>query len=262
MTGVPQQLLARSDGPVRILTLHRPERRNALSASLLRELQEALDAADADQAVRGVVLTGSGSGFCAGADLREAVEVEEPTSALRYVAGLRHVTTSVERLSKPVVAAIAGFCLTGGLELALACDYRIASPDSTFAITSARIGSVPGMGATQRLPRVIGLSRAKDMLLRARVVGGDEALAIGLVDELRDGTDVVAAAVRWVEDCAEQAPASVWLAKLAVNESAETSLTAGLQLEAALSALAFGTEDKREGMNAVLAKRKPDFRGR
>lgn len=250
------------EGSAAVVELQRPDRLNALSTEVIDEVMAALDLVDTDDEVRGVVIAGSGRAFSAGADLNEALEAKGAAAALRYVNRLRRLTTAIEDCSKPVIAAIHGFCYTGGVELALACDRRIGSTDATFSVSSARIGSVAGLGGTQRLPRVVGASVAKDILMTGRVFDATEAKEIGLLDELVSDGSSTAAAVQWVDGISGSAPMAVWLAKLAVNKGTEMELPAALQFEGLLTALAFTTEDRREGMNSILEKRKPKFEGR
>jgi len=250
------------EGPAAVLELQRPDRLNALSTEVITDVVTALDRLDEDEDVRGVVVCGAGRAFSAGADLVEALEVGDAPTALRYVNRLRRLTAAIESCSKPVVAAIHGYCYTGGVELALACDRRVASTDASFSVSSARIGSVAGLGGTQRLPRLVGPSVAKDILMTGRVLQAAEAKDLGLIDELvPDGTSVKAA-VTWVESVAEAAPMAVWWAKLAVNTGSDLDLPAALQFEGLLTSLAFTTADRREGMSAILEKRKPTFGGR
>jgi enoyl-CoA hydratase/carnithine racemase len=249
----------RREGAALILTLTRAERMNALSQQLRDELIGEISAIEADTEVRGVVITGSGRAFSAGADLNEALDCDNVPTTLRYLMGLKEATDRIESLGKPVVAAIEGYCFTGGVELALACDRRIAGEDAQFSVTSSRIGSVAGLGGTQRLPRVIGASAAKDLLMTGRRIAAQEALQLGLVDVVT--ADPVAAAIQWIGLCAEAAPLSVWLAKVAVNIGTETTLSTALELERLLTALAFTTEDRREGMASVLEHRTARFTG-
>lgn len=250
------------EGNAAVVEMQRPDRLNALSTEVIDEVVAALDLLDTDADVRGVVISGAGRAFSAGADLNEALEAVGAPAALRYVNRLRRLTNAIEECSKPVVAAIHGFCYTGGVELALACDRRIGSADATFSVSSARIGSVAGLGGTQRLPRVVGASVAKDILMTGRVFDATEAKAIGLLDELVSEGSSVAAAVKWVDGISGSAPMAVWLAKLAVNKGTEMDLPAALQFEGLLTALAFTTEDRREGMSSILDKRTPKFEGR
>jgi enoyl-CoA hydratase/carnithine racemase len=250
------------DGSALVLTMHRAERRNALSAELISDITAALDEADVDPAIRGVVIAGDGPAFSAGADLNEALAADSVPDSLRYLAGLKRLTTAIESLSKPVVAAIHGACRTGGVELVLACDRRIAGADASFSVTSSRIGSVAGLGGTQRLPRIVGRAAALDLLMTGRIFDAARAKEIGLVDELVEEGKHVAAAVAWVEECAAGAPVAVWLAKLAVTVGSEANLATALEYERLLTALAFTTEDRRDGMAAVLEKRPARFVGR
>ena len=257
-----ESLKVSRQGPAEIVELHRPERMNALSLAQLGELSDELARVDEDGDVRVVILTGSGRAFSTGVDLNEALDATTIGESLRYLARFRRINTAIETLSKPIVAAIRGYCLTGGLELAMACDLRFASEDAQFGITSSRIGSVAGMGGTQRLPRLVGPSRAKDLLMTARFIGAREALEIGLVDRVVPAERLLDEALAWAALCAERAPLSVWLAKYAVNVGVNVDLHSALDLEALLTTLAFGTEDKAEGMRAFLEKRAPEFRGR
>lgn len=244
-----------------VLTMHRAERRNALSADLITDMTAALAEADVQPGIRGVVIAGDGPAFSAGADLNETLAVQSVPDTLRYLAGLRRLTVAIESLSKPVVAAIHGPCRTGGVELALACDRRIAGADATFSVTSSRIGSVAGLGGTQRLPRVVGRAAALDILMTGRIFDAVRAKELGLVDELVEEGQHVAAAVAWIEECAAGTPVAVWLAKLAVTVGSEANLATALEYERLLTALAFTTEDRRDGMAAVLEKRPPRFAG-
>jgi enoyl-CoA hydratase/carnithine racemase len=245
-----------------VIRLERADRRNALSTELIAQVVGAIEEANEQEKVRGIVLCGAGKAFSAGADLNEALEVRDAHGALRYLNRLRRLTTAIEHATKPVVAAIHGPCITGGLEMALACDRRIATSDATFSISSARIGSVAGLGGTQRLPRLVGPSIANDLLMTGRIFDAEEALSLGVVDEVVEPGAAVEKACAWVEQIAESAPLSVWLAKIAVQVGSEISLDKALQLEGLLTALAFTTEDRAEGMTAILEKRKPNFNGK
>ena len=250
-----------TEGSALLVEITRPKQANALSTDLLQELEAAMDAAEADRGIRAVVLTGSSSVFSAGADLREAVASFDVMDALRYVRLLQRATTTIESMLKPVVAAIRGHCMTGGLELVLACDRRVAGTSAHFAITSSRIGSVAGMGGTQRLPRVVGAAAAKDILYTGRDVAADEALAIGLVDELHADEDVISVAFEWAGTVADRAPLSVSLTKMAVNTGVDLDLASALSVELGLAVLAAGTADRAEGIQAFLEKRPPSFSG-
>jgi enoyl-CoA hydratase/carnithine racemase len=252
----------RRQGVAAIVELQRPEKLNALNRGVVEELTAALDALDEDADVLGVVITGAGRAFSAGGDLNEALEQTTVGDSLRFLKRIRRLTATIEMSSKPIVAAINGFCYTGGLELAMACDRRIAAPEATFSISSARMGSVAGLGGTQRLPRLVGITAAKDLLMSARVFTAQEAFTMGVVDEIAEDQISVDAAVAWIDQLRGSAPLAIWLAKLAVNLGVEMDLASSLQLEGLMTALAFTTEDRREGMSAILEKRPAVFSGR
>jgi enoyl-CoA hydratase/carnithine racemase len=246
---------------VKIIRLNRAPKLNALNAQLLSELRSQLGEVAASS-LNGVVLTGVGRAFSVGVDLNDAAQAFGPRETVEYMRQLRRAIEDIEQLGKPVAAAIEGYCLTGGLEIAIACDRRFAGQGSVFAITSARIGSVAGMGATQRLPRLVGISAAKDMLFTGRHIDANEAASIGLVDVLCRTGEALEAAIRWVNECGQRAPLSVWAAKWSVNVAADMPLNGGLDFEAALVATLFQSSDKQEGMKAFLEKRDAQFEGR
>ena len=174
-------VVSRSDAAA-IVRLNRPDRRNAISLQMMSEIVAALDEAERDPAVRTVIVTGGADCFSAGADLNEALQVRSVPAAMDFLGNLHRLNNRIETLDKPVIAAIEGFCMTGGLELALACDLRVAGEGSSFAITSARIGTVPGAGGTQRLPRIVGKANALEMLFAAEPIDCAEAYRIGLIN--------------------------------------------------------------------------------
>ena len=250
------------DGTTAVITLNRPERRNAVSVAMLEELREAASAAEQEDAVRAVIITGGQDFFSAGADLTEVAGIESARDGIEYFGRWHRLTQGLEALAKPVVAAIEGFCLTGGCELALACDLRVAGEGASFAITSSRIGTVAGAGGTQRLPRLVGTGNALDMLFSATPVDADEAYRIGLINRKTDKGGALDEAVRMASIYAERAPLSVALAKRAVRRGMQVDLAVGLELETFLATMIYGTDDKREGISAFLDKRSPEFKGR
>jgi enoyl-CoA hydratase/carnithine racemase len=259
---VSAHLAVEVEEPCAILRLTRPEKRNALTAATLEALADAAEGFDVGSGVRVLILTGEGGAFSAGADLAEALELRTGPETLKWNRAWQRAARALERSPLPVIAAIGGACMTGGLELALACDLRLAGEDARFAMTSAAIGSVAGGGGTQRLPRLIGRAHAKDMLFTARVVDAAEAKQLGLVERLAPAGEHLDAARAWAAEMAKQAPLSLWLAKWAVNRGMEMTLEGGVDWEAALSAHAFATEDRSEGMQAFLEKREARFSGR
>lgn len=249
------------NGPAGVIRLERPEKLNALSVKMAAEVASALSVLEKNSSVRAVVLVGSDKSFSTGADLTEAVKIETPVEIFDYNRIWRDLTYRIEHLFKPVIAAISGYCLTGGLELALACDIRIAAQGSTFGITSTKIGSVAGAGGTQRLPRVVGRANAMELLLMSEFIDATEAHRIGLVNRVVPEGSALTSALEMVEVLASRGPLSLGWMKIAVRTGMNLDLESALDLEAALSAEAFGTNDKKEGMTAFLEKRPPVFSG-
>ncbi|MGQ7793611.1 enoyl-CoA hydratase/isomerase family protein [Faunimonas sp. B44] len=248
-------------GTTHVVTLDRPERRNAISHQLMRELADALQAAERDASCRSVIITGAPDFFSAGRDLKEAAK-SSPAEREEAKAAWRRVTDTIEGLKRPVVAAIEGHCLTGGLELALACDLRVAGAGASFGITSSRLGTIPGFGGTQRLPRLIGVSRALEILFSAEPIDVEEAYRIGLVNRKAARGEALAEALAMVRIYAERAPLSLATMKQVVRQGMGLDLAGALDLEQKLGAALTGTSDRAEGMAAFIEKRKPQFQGR
>ena len=255
-------VLVERQPPVALVTLNRPEKYNALNLDLLRSLQRVAGELGDDDAIRVIVLRGNQKFFSTGMDLDDLSTVTSVADTHRILGVFREANAALERCPKPVIAAIAGFCLTGGLELALACDVRVAADNARFGITSARIGSVAGAGGTQRLPRLIGAARAKELLFSAEFVDARDAERIGLVNRVVSLGQEVEAAVAMARVFAERAPLSLWFAKTAVNVGLTMPLEAALAFEMGLTAQLFTTDDKSEGMRAFIEKRAAEFRGR
>ncbi len=255
-------VLVERQPPVALVTLNRPEKYNALNLDLLRSLQRVAGELGDDDAIRVIVLRGNQKFFSTGMDLDDLSTVTSVADTHRILGVFREANAALERCPKPVIAAIAGFCLTGGLELALACDVRVAADNARFGITSARIGSVAGAGGTQRLPRLIGAARAKELLFSAEFVDARDAERIGLVNRVVSLGQEVEAAVAMARVFAERAPLSLWFAKTAVNVGLTMPLEAALAFEMGLTAQLFTTDDKAEGMRAFIEKRAAEFRGR
>jgi len=252
-------LLERVDR-VAIVTINRPDKRNALNAAVRREIIDALDALRADDGVRVVVFTGAGDkAFIAGADIGEFAE-RTPLQQ-RDVMSRRSVFEEIAEYPKPTIAMINGFALGGGCELALACDLRVAARSARLGQPEIRLGIIPGGGGTQRLPRLVGPGRAMRMILTGELVTADDALASGLVDIVFDDAELRARTLAMAGEIASFSPVALRLAKNAVRAAMETPLSAGLRYERELFITAFASEDKREGIAAFLEKRPADFRG-
>ena len=243
------------------LTVNRPERLNALDAATVDEIREAmLDARD-DRDVKGIIVTGAGKSFVAGADINHLVSLDALAAEASTASG-QAVTSLIESLGKPVIAAVNGYALGGGCELAMACTLRIASPHAKFGQPEVKLGVIPGYGGTQRLPRLVGKGRALQMILTGEVIDAQEALRIGLVNEVVPAESLLARAQAIADAIAVNAPIATRLAMEAVHRGAETSLPEGLALERTLFAICSSSEDKVEGTSAFLAKRKAVFHGR
>jgi enoyl-CoA hydratase len=256
-----ETLLVTTDDRVAIVTINRPDKRNALSATVRREIGVALDALRADEAVRVVIFTGAGEqAFVAGADIGEFAQ-RSPIEQRDVMAG-RRIFDEIAAYPKPVIAMINGFALGGGCELALSCDVRIAARSARFGQPEIRLGLIPGGGATQRLPRLIGAGGALRMILSGELIDAAEAHRLGLVDEVVEDAELRTRTLELARAIAAHSPLALRLAKAAVASAAETPLSAGLAFERELFITAFASEDRIEGVTAFLQKRQAEFRGR
>ena len=256
-----ETLLIEAEGAVATVRVNRPDKRNALNAAVRRELGEALQQLETDDAVRVIVLTGVGDrAFVAGADIAEFAErtPEEQRAAMEP-------PTVFDRLAacpKPTVAAINGYALGGGCELALACDIRIAARSARLGQPEVKLGILPGGGGTQRLPRLVGYGAALRLILTGELIDAEEAERLGMVDLVVDDDLLATRAGELAASIAAQSPVALRLAKKAVRGALELPLTAGLRLERELFVTAFASEDKAEGVAAFLEKRAPRWPGR
>ncbi len=243
-----------------LLTLNRPEALNALSFSILREIADAIDEAAALKGVRALFLTGAGAkAFCAGADIKE-LRNRNLLDQKRGAELGQAAFAKLDRLPVPSVALINGYAFGGGLELALAATFRLASANAAFGLPEIKLGLIPGYGGTQRLPRVIGEPRALEMILTGRTVKADEAARIGLVHQLVEEGDLLEAGIAFARRFSCYGLPALEFARRAVQRASDLPLHEGLQLEAELSTLAYRTADAEEGMAAFEQKRKPEFR--
>lgn len=250
-----------TDGAVAVLTIDRPQKLNALNRAVLAALTQEIHRAAADAEVRAIVLTGAGGkAFVAGADIAEMAPLSE-SEALDYAREGQRVGTAIDAGGKPVIAAIDGWALGGGCELALMCHVRIASPASRFGQPEVGLGLIPGFGGTQRLARLVGEGRALEMILGGKPIDAETALAWGLVNRIASARTPLEEALDLARLIAAQGPVAVRYCLEAVRSGLSLSLGAGLELEAALFARTFGTADMREGTCAFVEKRKPRFDG-
>jgi enoyl-CoA hydratase len=254
-----QTILVEQRNRVGLITLNRPEALNALNAALIEELNAALDAFEADEGIGCIVLTGSDRAFAAGADIKEM-------SGRSFIEVMRNDFLApwerIGRCRKPVIAAVAGYALGGGCEVAMMCDVIIAAESAKFGQPEIKIGVIPGAGGTQRLARFIGKAKAMDMCLTGRMMDAAEAERCGLVSRVVPNADLIAEAMRAAEQIAALSLPSVMTAKEAVNRAFETTLAEGVRFERRAFQALFATEDQKEGMDAFVAKRPPDFKHR
>lgn len=251
-------LLSVEDG-IGLLQINRPEARNALNKATVDEAYRALDELRANAAVGVVILTGAGDkAFVGGADIKDLLgrgrkEGLEGINARLF--------TAIEQFEKPTIAAVNGFALGGGCEIAMACDLRVASEAAKFGLPETGLGIIPGAGGTQRLPRLVGLGKAKELVLTGEIITAVEAHRIGLVNQVVPPDQLMAAAREMAKKILSRGPLAVRLAKQALNLSARAPLDVGLQFEVMSQAVLFESADKKEGMTAFLEKRKPQFQG-
>jgi enoyl-CoA hydratase/carnithine racemase len=254
-------LYAVSDG-IATLTLNRPEVMNALNFDIVRALDERLQAIRFDPEIRVVVITGAGEkAFCAGADLKERTNLS-PEQVKAFLFLLRRVFEEIEQYAKPVVAAINGVAFGGGLEMALAADIRLAADNAVVGLTETRLAIIPGGGGTQRLPRLIGKGKAKELIFTGRRISAAEALSIGLLNQVCPPDQLQAEAHSLAAEICQGGPIAVQQAKYAINAGLESDLHTGLAIEANAYQICIPTEDRLEGLAAFKEKRKPVYKGR
>ncbi|MCY9545909.1 enoyl-CoA hydratase [Lysinibacillus xylanilyticus] len=250
------------DGCIGLITLSRPEAANAMSVQLLQELSTTLDNINGDPAVRVVLLTGEGEkAFCAGADLKERKGMSD-RQVKQIVQLIGATVAKVEALAQPVIAVLNGVAFGGGLELALACDLRLAATHAKLGLTETSLGIIPGAGGTQRLPRLIGIGKAKELIYTARRLNAEEARSYGIVEYVHEGHEVLEQAQQLALEMAKNAPLSLVQAKIAMNQGIEVDLATGLKIESLAYNALIPTEDRLEGLLAFQEKRTPQYLGK
>ena len=254
-----QNLIVTQEKGIGIIQLHRPTVLNALNSELVRELVNALEEFDMDETIRVIILTGGDKAFAAGADLKEMSQ----SSPVDLILNRRfELWDRIRKISKPLIAAVSGYCLGGGNELAMNCDIIIASENATFGQPEVNVGIMPGAGGTQRLVRSVGKTRAMEMILTGRAITAEEALRAGLVSKVVPTGNLMDVTKKLASEIASKPPVSVRTAKQAILRAYDTTLEVGLEYERQLFYTLFATEDGKEGMRAFLEKREPTFKGK
>ncbi|MFZ5867595.1 MAG: enoyl-CoA hydratase/isomerase family protein [Thermodesulfobacteriota bacterium] len=255
-----QNLIVENEGPLAVVTVNRPEVRNALDADTWQELSGLIDELDKDDSIRIVIITGAGEkAFVAGADIRS---LRERSMAATLRGEGQRILNRWEAMEKVSIAAINGFALGGGCELALACDIRIAAEKAVLGLPEINLAIVPGAGGTQRLTRQVGLGKAKEMILTGDLLNAREALSVGLVNKVVPDSELMSSAREMARKILAKGPLAVKLAKAAINSGANADLQTGLVIERLAQTVLFGTEDRREGIDAFLEKRPAVYQGK
>ena len=254
-------VLTEKQDHVAMMTLNRPEALNALNSEVLSDMNDAFDELQADEEVRVIVVTGAGRAFAAGADIGEMAELNMLQGRAFGNVGQK-LYRKIEKSEKPVIAAVNGYALGGGLELAMCCDIRIAADNAVFGQPETGLGITPGFSGTQRLAAIVGQGKAAEMILTASNINAEEALKIGLVSKLTAPDELVAEAMAMAEKIASNAPLAVKWANAAIKRGVQVDIESGIAIEADLFGMCFGTEDQKEGMAAFLEKRKAEFKGK
>ncbi|MCB2149725.1 MAG: enoyl-CoA hydratase/isomerase family protein [Deltaproteobacteria bacterium] len=254
-------LLTEQQDGVAVITLNRPEVMNSFNFALLHALAVKIADIRFDPLVRVVIITGAGDrAFCSGADLKERATLS-PIQVKEYIFTIRNLFTAIEQLNKPVIAAVNGVALGGGTELALASDIRIASETATMGLTETRLAIIPGAGGTQRLPRLVGKGKAKELIFTGKRIGAKEAVEIGLVNKICAPEVLIETCRQMASEICETGPVAIEQAKYAINHGMETDLSTGLAIESNAYWVCIPTEDRLEGLAAFREKRKPVYKG-
>lgn len=254
-----QHILTETKDKVGIVTLNRPQAYNALNLQLLEELMSALEEFDSQDDLGSMLITGSDKAFAAGADITNMVEATEDQIRNSPFIPL---FARIQRCKKPILAAVAGHCLGGGIELAMSCDLIVAADNAKFGQPEINLGVIPGAGGTQRLTRAVGKVLAMEMILNNRTLSAEEAFQFGLINHVYPLAEYFDQSLLLAQQIATRAPLAIQAAKQAVNQSFETSLSAGLDLERELFYQLFSSQDQKEGMRAFLEKRQPSWKGK
>lgn len=256
-----ERIVIETKGQIGILKMNYPKSLNALSNATLGELLKAIEIFEADENIKGVIITGEGKAFVAGADISQMKDYSGEEGR-KYASYAQDIFNKIEELEKPVIAAINGYALGGGCELAMSCDIRIASEKAIFGQPEVNLGVIPCFGGTQRLTRLVGKGIAKELIFTGRFIDANEAKSIGLVNKVTKPEELLEESMKMMELIVEKAPLAVKYSKIAINRGADIDLRNALELEKDIAGLTFATEDKKEGMYAFLEKRKANFKNK
>ena len=256
-----KKLIIQDNGAVRVIKINNPEALNALNTAILKELDAAFTEVAEDNGILAVVLTGEGRAFVAGADISEMKSKNAIEGEIFGKLGAS-VFRKIELLPKPVIAAVNGFALGGGCELAMSCDIRLASAKAKFGQPEVGLGITPGFSGTQRMPRLIGMGKAKELIYTADIIDAAEAYRIGLVNHVYEPEELMEEAMKMAEKIASKAPIAVKNSKEAINRGIQTDMDSAVAIEAYLFGLCFASEDQKEGMTAFFEKRKANFQNK
>ena len=245
-----------------IITMNRPKSMNAINADFMREFDQAIDLIEADEKVGAVIVTGGEKIFAAGADIKYVMGIGSPLESHEFVSAVQSLFSRLENLEKPTIAVIGGLALGGGCELALACDIRLAAENAIFGLPEIKIGVLPGGGGTQRLPRLIGAGRAKEMLYSGDPIDANEAYRIGLVNKVIKADALMDEAKKMAKRLRQRPAFALKMIKTSVNKGMSMDLQSALAHEARCFEILFSTEDQKEGMRAFVEKREPKFKGK
>jgi enoyl-CoA hydratase len=256
-----KDIIFEKSGHVAIITLNRPKALNAVTTGVLIEIGLAMDEIEADENIGALVVTGGEKIFAAGFDIKELATVDTAADASHFLKRIQPYYNRLATLSVPVIAATSGLTFGGGFELALCCDFRIASDTAKFALPEITLGLIPGAGGTQRLPRIIGLGRANEMIFSGTPISAKKAFAIGLVNEIVSPETLLETAIKKAEMLASRPGYAITVLKNVIQTGLNTDLQSGLEYEARCFEMLFSTHDKKEGVAAFVEKRKPEFKG-
>ncbi|WP_409227989.1 short-chain-enoyl-CoA hydratase [Gudongella sp. SC589] len=254
-----KHLILNKEDNIGVLRINRPEAMNSLNTEVLKELLAAVEQVKNDEDIYVLILTGEGKAFVAGADISEMSTMDSVQARSFAETGLK-AFREMEIMEKPVIAAVNGFALGGGCELAMACDIRVASTKAKFGQPEVGLGVTPGFGGTVRLSRHVGLAKAKELIYTGSIIKADEALQIGLVNRVAEPEDLMGTAMEMAKMIASNAQLAVRYSKQSINRSFETDMETGMEIERNLFGLCFSTEDQKEGMKAFGEKRRPEFK--